>query len=368
MQNHHVEKINGKPIYYVGSKSGGHIIPCLTLAQEIRRLHPYVQQIFISSFAPTDTEMINRARAIDHHLQIEIPEREPRAWYEYPAFIMRIGIIIIKFFSIFLKQRPNYVVCTGGMIAIPIAVAARMLFIQVRWYELNATPGKATLFVTRWLKVKLYTCFAQAAQLLRQKPTKIDYPVRFFNQRQWGQKKALEALQLGNERKTICVIGGSQGSTFINQAILSMLEHHPELYPYIQMIHQTGLPQIAHCTSFYIKNKIPAAVCAFNPSIELFYAAADIIICRSGAGTLFEILFFGKPCITIPLETATTRHQVANAQAMQENYGELFSMLTQDAILADEELLYRTIMQHLDIKLDCRVLPHDYQQDSSSVY
>lgn len=367
MQSHYAEKVNGKPIYYVGSKSGGHIIPCLTMAQEVRRLYPYVQQIFISSFTPTDTEMINRARAIDYHLQIEVPNREPQAWHEYPSFMLRMGLIVLKFLYTFLKQRPNYVVCTGGMIALPIAIAARMLFIQVRWYELNVVPGKATRFITAWWKVKLYTCFTQTADHVRPTPTKIEYPVRFFNQRQWGQKKALKALQLGSERKTICVIGGSQGSTFINQAILTMLERHPELYPYIQIIHQTGLPQIAQCTSFYIKNKIPAAVCAFNPSIELFYAAADIIICRSGAGTLFEILFFGKPCITIPLETMANNHQVANARAMQENYSELFTMFTQEAILADEELLYQAIIRHLDIKFDSMV-PQEQPQSSSSVY
>ena len=83
------------------------------------------------------------------------------------------------------------------------------------------------------------------------------------------------------------------------------------------------------------------------PDLEYVYSAADLIICRAGAGTLFEIKHFNKPCIIVPLETNTTTHQVDNAQAMSSEYPELFYMLKQKDIEENGNVLIEIINKTL---------------------
>ena len=80
---------------------------------------------------------------------------------------------------------------------------------------------------------------------------------------------------------------------------------------------------------FYERHHIPAVVFAYNEQLQNFYNLADLIICRAGAGTLFEAEFFKKRCIIIPLQTDLNDHQLQNAQAMAQMYPDRFSVVMQ---------------------------------------
>ena len=86
---------------------------------------------------------------------------------------------------------------------------------------------------------------------------------------------------------------------------------------------------------------------AYKEDLAPCYAAADIIICRAGAGSLFETLFFGKPCLTIPLETSSTAHQKDNARALSKQYPELITMLTEQEIKHDNMMLFRVLNKYI---------------------
>ena len=113
----------------------------------------------------------------------------------------------------------------------------------------------------------------------------------------------------------------------------------------MQIIHQTGSIDNTDWKQLYASKNITAHVFSYHPDLALMYSAADLIICRAGAGTLFEIKFFGKPCIIIPLMTNTTTHQVDNACAMVEEYPEQFYMLAQSDVEKDPHMLYTHINQ-----------------------
>jgi len=80
---------------------------------------------------------------------------------------------------------------------------------------------------------------------------------------------------------------------------------------------------------FYYEHKIPALTFSYNPNLQKFFLLSDLIICRAGAGTMFEIEFFNKKCLVIPLVAASTGHQVLNAYAMQRRHPSLFTVLEQ---------------------------------------
>ena len=99
--------------------------------------------------------------------------------------------------------------------------------------------------------------------------------------------------------------------------------------------------------NFYKTIGINGTVFAYEQNLAPYYQIADLIICRSGAGTLFETLFFKKTCITIPLETTTTDHQLDNAYALQEEYPHLFYVLRQKDLQQDSIKLFKTVSHFL---------------------
>ena len=109
-------------------------------------------------------------------------------------------------------------------------------------------------------------------------------------------------------------MGGSQGSLFINQTIYQFIaQTNQQADLNLQIIHQTGNQDLTNSQDFYRTNKIPAIVFSYETNLMPYYKCADLIICRSGAGTLAEILPLKTRCITIPLETIYTSHQLENA-------------------------------------------------------
>ena len=97
--------------------------------------------------------------------------------------------------------------------------------------------------------------------------------------------------------------------------------------------------------SWYNAYNIRSVVFDFDQEIAAYYAAADVVICRSGSGSLFEVLFFNKTCITIPLETPTNKHQLANARAMINEHDQLFTMIRQKTIEQHKEQFHTVLNQ-----------------------
>jgi UDP-N-acetylglucosamine--N-acetylmuramyl-(pentapeptide) pyrophosphoryl-undecaprenol N-acetylglucosamine transferase len=218
------------------------------------------------------------------------------------------------------------------------------LRIPIILYSLDAVPGKAIRFLTPFA-TSIITPFASSQKYFPQdKSAIVPYPIKYQNMQHLpDQKAALHALGLSQEKKTVLILGGSQGSLFLNSCMKQFINDsacNPET---IQIIHQTGALDATDWENFYQKNNISAYVFSYMPNLENMYSAADVIICRAGAGTLFEVKFFNKQCIIIPLETNTTTHQVDNAQAMSSEYPELFTTLYQKEIEQNTTLLFQKI-------------------------
>ena len=88
--------------------------------------------------------------------------------------------------------------------------------------------------------------------------------------------------------------------------------------------------------NFYRQHQIPAVVFGFHDKLQDFYNLADLIISRAGAGSLFEIKFFNKPCIVIPHETANTNHQIKNVLELAKEFPEQFTIIKQSEFNENE--------------------------------
>src|SRR5207244_2358621 len=142
-------------------------------------------------------------------------------------------------------HRPEAVITTGSHVAIPVCIAAKILGIPIELYELNVVPGKTIKFLAP-LSYKIWICFEQSIRSLpSNKCSLTDYPIKFFDTSNiMAQKDALTSFSLDTKRKTIVVLGGSQGSAFINDLIKNWVEKNPSMHAQIQIIHQTGASTI----------------------------------------------------------------------------------------------------------------------------
>jgi len=91
----------------------------------------------------------------------------------------------------------------------------------------------------------------------------------------------------------------------------------------------------------------PAVLFSYDENIQNFYLLSDLVICRAGAGTLFELEFFQKRSIVVPLVADSTGHQVKNAQAMASEYPELFKLVYQDELVSNPEKFEKLILTML---------------------
>lgn len=326
-------------IIIVAGRSGGHILPGISLAKQFKRDNQNIEITFVTSEKALDKEIVSNESALDHTKTLAVGD-VPSRFYKYPLFIVKIWAITIVSLARLIKAHPTKIILMGGHISIPVAFAAWILRIPRELYELNAVPGKATRFIAPFAS-RICLTFVQAKKYFKShKSVVVPYPLRFDSScRLITQHNALERLNLDPSRKTIFIMGGSQGSQFINNAIKAAILASPAIIFQIQIIHQTGTTDNGDWVHWYKQRGIPAIVFAYHHDLSLHFQAADLVIGRAGAGMIFEISFFQKQGIIIPLETADNNHQLYNAQAATQSWSTLFTMIRQSEIERNKQLL-----------------------------
>lgn len=315
---------------YVAGRSGGHLIPALTLAQHAKQQECSI--LMFSTATELDKDILQQYRCINKSIVLalgNVPLKKP---WRLPLFCWQFLRTIIHSFRVLKQYKPKKMVSTGGYIALPVCVAAKLLAIPIELHELNAIPGKATRMLAR-IADKINICFEQTAQFFpSHKTVSAAYPLQYtqadINQPDIAAIK--ETLQITDGTKVLFVLGGSQGSQFINKTIIDWCKHDKESAKQLFIIHQTGKSDFVWVQQRYAELTIAAHVFAYEQHLLPYYLIADLVIARAGAGTLFELAFFKKRSIIIPLETNSTDHQLHNAYAIQKQYPELFSVVRQN--------------------------------------
>lgn len=316
---------------FVAGKSGGHLLPCITQAEKFLQAYPTSQVYLFSSGTDLDTKIMQKHPNIQHYIPAcleSIPYKNP--WL-FPLFILNLGAYFINSVYKLSMIQPAKIISFGGLNSIPVCLAGKFLGIPFDLYELNVEPGQSIKFLSYFTDT-IHICFSQTAEYFKSKTCIISpYPIRFTeNDRIFDRQKLLQDWNLSEDKKTVVILGGSQGSLAVNQAIKNCILSDKEIAQNIQIIHQTGMNDQDNYKEFYKSHQIPAVVFAYNEQLQNFYNLADLIICRAGAGTLFEVNFFKKPCIIIPLQADSTDHQLKNAYAMEKMRPEYFHVVLQD--------------------------------------
>ncbi|MBM3893170.1 UDP-N-acetylglucosamine--N-acetylmuramyl-(pentapeptide) pyrophosphoryl-undecaprenol N-acetylglucosamine transferase [Candidatus Dependentiae bacterium] len=337
----------------VAAGSGGHILPAITLAYEWKQEQANRRVVFITGNSALEHRIMKQPTAVDHALHLPLAKISLRRWYRLPLFCIQLAHLFLKSLFALWEHKPQRIISTGGIHAIPVCFAAWIMRIPIDVYELNVLPGKAVQ-ILKYFATRLFCVFKETQSYLP-KSTLISYPIRHEIKQAHipltdllasiNQQHREQPLWLPFEiqRKTIFILGGSQGSQLLNKLIKAFLAEHETFRQRIQVIHQTGAFEEMDWQHFYKHQQIPALTFSYDPLITRYYQCADLIICRAGAGTLFEIAYLQRPCIVIPLLAHTTDHQLYNARAMAEYHPTLFTVITQKEVAIHPEVLFKKI-------------------------
>jgi len=289
--------------------TGGHLFPGLSVAQELRsRGH---EVLLIVSEKAIDS------LALKSHPEFRY-ERLPSVGMPSvlsPAFVRFLRLLwestaICK--RLYRKFQPDAVLGMGGFTSTPPILAARRLPTKAFVHESNAIPGKANKFSARFC-AKVLLGFESCRSYFPGRDCIVTgTPVRQNLGVTLPKEEARRRLSLDPTRKTLLVMGGSQGATGINQLmfrVASMLRDKS-----LQVIHLAGERDEQLAAANYLREEIPCHVTSFCHDMEAAYSAADLVVSRAGASSLTELSYFGLPSILVPYPYAADNHQEANAK------------------------------------------------------
>lgn len=286
-----------------GGGTGGHVIPALAIAQELRNVHS-AEALFIGTQRGIETRLVPKAGFELRLIEVGALNRVSTATrlktiFDLPRAIAASRQIIHEF-------RPDVMIGVGGYASGPAMLAAKLCRIPTVIFEPNIYPGFANRLVAPFASAAAVH-FKETCKYFK-RCTVTGVPVRqaFFE---------LPARR-PEGRKNLLVFGGSQGARAINSAVIEALKQLYAAVPGLRIIHQTGEKDYEAVARAYLEENFAADVSPFIDDMPRAFADADLIICRSGASTVAEITAAAKPSIFIPLPTAADDHQTKNAQAL----------------------------------------------------
>ena len=319
-------------IAIAGGGTGGHLFPALAVAEVLReRGHEVL--IFISEKEIDALATKDRGEFRFEKLpSIGMPKLFSPAIF---GFLKRFNESLAPCRAIYREFKPDAVLGMGGFTSTSPILAGRFRKIPTFIHESNAIPGKANRLNGRLANMVLLG-FSECAKYFTKARCEVTgTPIRRSLTTKIPRDKALEAFGLRPDRKTLFVMGGSQGAQGINKAVTDAL---PQLKAAgLQVIHLTGKHDEQAMLASYQRENFPAYVAAFHHRMEEAYSAADCAITRSGAASLAELSHFGIPSILIPYPHAAENHQALNA--------EIFDRAGAAVVLNESETTGETLAQ-----------------------
>ena len=324
-------------VILTGGGTGGHVNPALAIAEGIRRKEPDTQFLYVGVSGKAESVIVRRA---GYPLKFVTSEGFPglRPSVKLVRFLGKLLVGMGQSLVILFRFAPRWVIATGGYVSAPIILATLLLRTlrlsptKVFLHEQNSVPGQLNAFLGRWADRVLLT-FPQTLTFFPKNGVVVGYPIRYSISPR-PREEALRSLpcKVPEGRRVVFVFGGSQGARTINRAIVDALRY---LIPYRErlfIIHGTGLSKSeGYDAEADTRKRLEASFSTdekwlletfyyrqdYYHNIADVYSVSDLVVCRSGAGSLNEISRLGKPSLLIPKANLPGDHQVMNARAMK---------------------------------------------------
>jgi UDP-N-acetylglucosamine--N-acetylmuramyl-(pentapeptide) pyrophosphoryl-undecaprenol N-acetylglucosamine transferase len=290
-------------VVLAGGGTAGHVEPALAVADALRRRDPDVRVTALGTAAGLETTLVP-ARGYDLQLipRVPLPRRPSPDWVTLGP---RLAGAVTECVRVLRSVSADVVVGFGGYVSLPAYLAARRLGVPIVVHEANARPGvanRAGARLTRWVAVSTPDTPLRHATVtglpLRRSIAVID--------RMALRPRARERFELDPERTTLLVFGGSQGAQRINAAMAGAARGL--LDAGIQVLHAAGPGNQVLVDRR--SDDPPYVVVPYLEEMDLAYAAADLVVSRSGAMTCAELAAVGLPAVFVPYPWSNGEQEV----------------------------------------------------------
>lgn len=324
-------------VVLTGGGTGGHVNPALAIAEAIKRREPDARFLYVGVAGKAEAVIVKRAGLpLEFVSSRGLPGFRPSL--ALLRFLVALAWGILQSIGILARFRPHWIIATGGYVSAPIVTAGlilrglRIAPVDVFIHEQNSVPGQMNLLLGRYATRVLLT-FPQTLAYFPKNGAVVGYPVR-HSILEIPKEEARQRLPftIPEGRKVVFIFGGSQGARTINRAVVEALAvlalHRDRLF----VIHGMGLAasedyNAVQDTETLLRQRYGEDILAsfadfyyrqdYFHNIAEIYAVSDLVVCRSGAGSLNELARLGKPSLLIPKANLPGDHQVMNARAMK---------------------------------------------------
>jgi UDP-N-acetylglucosamine--N-acetylmuramyl-(pentapeptide) pyrophosphoryl-undecaprenol N-acetylglucosamine transferase len=298
-------------VLIAGGGTGGHVIPALAIARELRDAHG-AEVRFVGTARGLETRLVPEAGFKLELVRSGQLKNVSLATRLRTAIDLPLGMV--ECLRLLREFRPQVVVGVGGYASGPGMLAAILLRLPTLAFEPNAVPGLANRVVGRWVSAAAVN-FEQTRRYFRNaRVTGIPVREEFF-----------AIAPKGGGRPRLLVFGGSQGARVLNEAMPKIAGRLLERFEELEIVHQAGARHGQTTAEAYeaaavVGEKVERRV-RVQPYLDDMpreFAAADLILCRSGASTMAELGAAGKASLLVPFAMASDDHQKKNAEVFRD--------------------------------------------------
>jgi UDP-N-acetylglucosamine--N-acetylmuramyl-(pentapeptide) pyrophosphoryl-undecaprenol N-acetylglucosamine transferase len=291
-----------------GGGTGGHLFPAVALAQELKRVEPDAEILFVGTERGFESLVVPELGFPLEHIRIE--------GFVGKSVVKKIGFCLMLFQSIRQSLKildrfhPDVVVGVGGYASAPVLLAARIKGRAVLIHEQNAIPGLANRLLGRLVRRICLSFEDEEGFFQAEKTVLTGNPLR----------KGIADCPPAEGAPVLLVFGGSQGAEAINRALVDALPLLDEWKEKLQIIHQTGEKDEEDVRQAYMAAGWENyRVVPFIRDMSAAYASAHLVVCRAGATTIAELCGCGRAAVLIPYPYAARGHQTRNARVLEKH-------------------------------------------------
>ena len=330
----------GKRVIIAGGGTGGHIFPAIAIANALKKIDSTIEILFVGAKGRMEMEKVPQAGYKIEGLDI--------TGFNRSSLIKNISLPfkLIKSFlqvrKIVKRFRPDAAIGVGGYSSYPVLKTAQAKGIPTFIHESNSFAGKSNKMLGR-KATKIFTGTDGMEKFFpKEKIIVTGNPVRTaIANASVLRSEGIKFFSLDEMKKTVLIVGGSLGAKSINEAIDKGLDDL--LKTGLQFIWQTGKPYSAKAKE-RANGKSGVWVNEFITQMEYAYAAADIVVARSGAMTVAELCVVKRPVLFVPYPFAAEDHQTVNAMQLVKKNAAL--------IVRDDEAMENIVPMVIELAKD----------------
>ena len=329
-----------KRVIIAGGGTGGHIFPAIAIANALKKMDESIEVLFVGAKGRMEMEKVPQAGYKIEGLDI--------AGFNRSSLIKNIGLPykLLKSFlqvrTIFKKFNPDAAIGVGGYSSFPVLRFAQAKGVKTFIHESNSFAGKSNIMLGK-KATAIFTGTDGMEKFFPAMKVKVTgNPVRVvIASASVTRSEGIKFFSLDEKKKTVLVVGGSLGAKSINEAIDKGLDEM--LKAGLQVIWQTGKPYSVKAKE-RANGKQSVWVNEFITQMEYAYAAADIVVARSGAMTVAELCVAKKPVLFVPYPFAAEDHQTVNAMQLVNKKAAL--------MVKDSEARQKLVFMTIELSLD----------------